>query len=164
MSSNIDCLWGHVPLSRRNMGHSTVDYNEAGGKAKKLTFSKRGGKKGRSSLFLTELIIFSEGVGGFKKQQRQQQQQRALERSWRWNIQRGLRPVTWWALYCWDPFLNHSSRTVISPPFPGYKTPSIWHLWQRASFCSSTGRRQGWAPRSENVLTPRFLEQLALQS
>ena len=161
MSSNIDCLWGHVPLSRRNMGHSTVDYNEAGGKRKSLLF-RRGGKKkkkkkGRSSLFLTELIIFSEGVGGFKKQQRQQQQQqRALERSWRWNIQRGLRPVTWWALYCWDPFLNHSSRTVISPPFPGYKTASIWHLWQRAG--------GGEARRSENVLTPRFLEQLALQS
>lgn len=51
MSSNIDCLWGHVPLSRRNMGHSTVDYNEAGGKAKKLTFSKRGGKKGEAVSF-----------------------------------------------------------------------------------------------------------------
>lgn len=49
------------------MGHSTVDYNEVGEKAKAYFWKK--GEKTRSSLFLTELIIFSEGVGGFKKQQ-----------------------------------------------------------------------------------------------
>lgn len=108
------------------------------GKRQKLTFG--------SSLFLTELIIFSEGVWGFKKQQQQQRERRGVGR---WNIQRGWRSVMWWALYCGDPFLNYSSRTVISPLFPGYKTPSIWHLWQRALFCSSTGRHQGWAWPSE---------------
>ena len=91
MSSNIDCLRGHVLLSRRNMGHSTVDYNEVGGKSEKAYFFEEGEKK--NGLFLTELIIFSEGVGGFKKQQ-QQQREAGEERSWRGNIQRGLRLVT----------------------------------------------------------------------
>lgn len=45
--------------SSRNMGHSTVDYNEVGAR-QKLTFG--GGKMGRISLFLTELINSSEGV------------------------------------------------------------------------------------------------------
>lgn len=46
------------------------------------------------------------------------------------------------------PFLNYSFRAAISP-HPGYKTPSIWHLWQRALFCISTGRNQWWAGPSE---------------
>lgn len=55
------------------MGHSTVDYNEVGGKGKSLLLEEA--KKRRSSLFLTELIIFSEGVWGFKKQQQYREEQ-----------------------------------------------------------------------------------------
>lgn len=64
------------------MEHSTVDYNEVAGEKKaKAYFGKRGEK--RSSLFLTELIILSEGVRSFKKQQPREEKK---GRSWRWDI------------------------------------------------------------------------------
>lgn len=64
------------------MEHSTVDYNEVGGKKGKSLLWEEGGKK-RSSLFLTELIILSEGVRSFKKQQPREAKK---GRSWRWDI------------------------------------------------------------------------------
>lgn len=97
-------------------------------------------KNKRSSLLLTELIIFSEGVCGFKKQQRQQREE------WRGlSIRTSREDGDSWCdglSTVWGPFLNYSSRTVISPPFLGYEAASIWHLWQRALFCSSTGRHR----------------------
>lgn len=49
MSCNSDCLWGHVLLSSRNMGHSTVEYNEVG-KRQKRTFGREAVSFWQSSL------------------------------------------------------------------------------------------------------------------
>lgn len=104
MSCNIDCLWGRVLLSSRNMGHSTVDYNEVG-KGTSLLLEERQSLFDRAHYLLWRCLRTGE------------------ESSWRWNICRGWRFMMWWALYCGDPFLNYSFKAVISHLFPGYKTP-----------------------------------------
>ena len=105
----------------------------------------------RSSLFLTELIISSEGVWGFKKQQQQRTEEESI---WKWNIaaeKLEVCDVMWWVSYCGDPFLNYFIRKVISPLFPCYKTTSIWHLFQRALFFSSTDRHQWWLSECADI-------------
>lgn len=69
----------------------------------------------RSSLFLTELIILSEGVRGSLQQQQQREEKSGedveLEYPERLDICDEINSG--------DPILNYSTRTKISPRFPG---------------------------------------------
>lgn len=135
MRGNIDCLGGHILLGSRNMGHSApplsimkwkrAEERERGGgcegasgRAKAASYFRSGGGGG---LFLTELIILSEGAG--------------LETGGcdRPNGRR-------------HPFANHPSRAAASPPSPAVKHLPYGAAWQRASLCISTGGNQRRAP------------------
>lgn len=83
------------------MEHSTVDYNEVAGEKKaKAYFGKRGKK--RSSLFLTELIILSEGVRAAERGE--EGEELAMGYIERLDICEEFNSS--------DPFLNYSTRTI----------------------------------------------------
>lgn len=92
-----------------------------------VSYFRSGGSSG--GLFLTELIILSEGAG--------------LETGGcdRPNGRR-------------HPFANHPSRAATSPPSTAVKHLPYGAAWQPASLCVSTG---GERRRCHNMLTAGFL-------